>query len=116
MCHESGAQLSGCKVEGTLAFDQALSPEDSWLAEEVEPDESEVEEITDCRYKPRVRNGRRQREYLMKWVGCEEQSWVAEEDLSFTALLYEFDARRAWENRREAPQDADESELESDEE
>ncbi|DAZ99807.1 TPA: hypothetical protein N0F65_001316, partial [Lagenidium giganteum] len=83
------------QVEGTLAFDQALLPEDSWLGEEVERDEYEVEE-------PIVRNGRRKREYLLKWVGYEEQSWVAEEDLSCTSLLYEFDARRAWENRREA--------------
>ncbi|DBA00134.1 TPA: LOW QUALITY PROTEIN: hypothetical protein N0F65_000457, partial [Lagenidium giganteum] len=69
------------QVEGTFAFDQALLPEDSWLDEDVEADEYEVEEIMDCRYMPRVRNGRRQREYLGKWVGYEEQSWVAEEDL-----------------------------------
>ncbi|DAZ95722.1 TPA: LOW QUALITY PROTEIN: hypothetical protein N0F65_007128, partial [Lagenidium giganteum] len=74
------------QVEGTLAFDQALLPEDSWLDEDVEAGEYEVEEIMDCRYMPRVRNGRRQREYLVKWVGYEEQSWVAEEDLSCTAL------------------------------
>ncbi|DAZ94051.1 TPA: hypothetical protein N0F65_010090 [Lagenidium giganteum] len=101
-------------VEGRA--DQALLPEDSWLDEDVKADEYEMVEIMDCRYMPRVRNGRRQREYLVKWVGYEEQSWVAEEDLSCTALLYEFDARRAWENRREAAQDADGSEVESDEE
>ncbi|DAZ95905.1 TPA: hypothetical protein N0F65_012616 [Lagenidium giganteum] len=48
------------QVEGTLAFDQALLPEDSWLDEDVEAGEYE-----------RVRNGRRQREYLVKWVGYE---------------------------------------------
>ncbi|DAZ97555.1 TPA: hypothetical protein N0F65_005527 [Lagenidium giganteum] len=104
------------QVEGTLAFDQALLPEDSWLDDDVKANEYEVEEIMDCRYMLRVRNGRRQREYLVNRVGCEELSWVAEEDRSCTALLYEFDARRAWENRQEAAQDADESEVESDEE
>lgn len=50
-----------------------------------------------------------------------EDSWIktgegdefeVEEILDCTALLFEFDARRAWESRREAAQTTGEEELE----
>jgi hypothetical protein len=108
------------EVDHVLEFDEALLPEDSWYEEGVD-DEYEVEEVLDCRYKQRTRNGRRQREYLIKWVGYDDTQWIPEDDLSCDALLYEFDARRAWENRREAAQttqeeEIEESDVESDEE
>lgn len=101
------------RVEGVQGdeFDEALLPEDSWY-EEGADDEYEVEKVLECRYKQRTRNGRRLREYLVKWEGYDEPSWVPEEDLSCTALLYEFDARKAWENRQEAAQTTQEEEVE----
>jgi Chromo (CHRromatin Organisation MOdifier) domain len=93
-------------VEGVLAFDEALLPEDSWV--DNEDGDYEVEEIRDVRYKQRIRNGRRQREYLVKWLGYADPTWEPEENLSCTALLYEFDIRRAYMARREAAQTAEE--------
>ena len=100
-------------METALAFDEALLPEDSWIDDTGE--DYEVEEIMDVRDASRTRNGRRKKEYLVKWVGDYEDTWEPEDNLTCTALLYEFDARRAWENRREAAQTADESEESSSE-
>jgi len=56
----------------------------------------------------RTRNGRRIKEYLVKWVGYEETTWVCEDDLNCTALLFDYDAEKAWSSRKYAAQDAEE--------
>jgi hypothetical protein len=56
---------------------------------------------------------------LVRWVGYDDPTWVPEDDLNCTALLNQFDARRAWESRRDAAQTAeeeDEEELSAEEE
>ena len=88
-------------------FDEALLPEDSWEADQ-EAGEFEVEEIRDDRWKKKTRNGRRMKEYLVKWVGYDKPTWEPEENLSCTALLFEYDAKKSWERRKHAAQDADE--------
>jgi hypothetical protein len=99
------------QAEGEFALDEALLPEDSWY-EPGEDDEYEVEEVIDVKYQQRTRNGRRQKEYLVRWVGNDDPTWVPADDLNCTALLYEFDAKRAWESRRDAAQTAEEEDDE----
>ena len=95
-------------VEFPFELDEALLPEDSWIDDNEGSNEYEVEEILDVRYITRLRNGRRQKEYLIKWIGYEEATWESEDNLSCTALLYEFDAKCAWRARHEAAQTAEE--------
>lgn len=71
----------------------------------------EVEEILDRRSKKRTKNLKKQYEYLVKWVGYEDPTWEPEENLSCAALLFEFDAKRAWKNRMVAVQTTDADEL-----
>jgi ribonuclease HI len=81
-----------------IDLDEAILPEDSWEPDE-EHDEYEVEEIIDMRHIRVTRSARRRREYLVKWKGYEETSWVKEEDMACGRLLFEFDERRKQQNR-----------------
>ncbi|KAJ0390692.1 hypothetical protein P43SY_011407 [Pythium insidiosum] len=73
-----------------LDFDEALLPEDSF-----DPDESrgefEVEKIIDHRDRRLTRQGRPTREYLVRWVGYDEPSWVPVADLNAAGLLEDYE-------------------------
>ncbi|POM64396.1 LOW QUALITY PROTEIN: Hypothetical protein PHPALM_20075 [Phytophthora palmivora] len=60
---------------------------DSWIQNR-DPDEYEVEKITDMR--SGTRYGRIYREFLVHWRGYEDPTWVDEADLNCSALLHEF--------------------------
>ena len=64
-----------------LDFDEALLPEDSWESD-LEEGEYEVEEILDVRSGRKTRYGRVHRQFLVKWKGYPDPSWVDEADLS----------------------------------
>jgi hypothetical protein len=96
-------------------LDESLLPEDSWEPA-ADEDIFEVEEILDDRTSKVTRNGKHVREYLVKWVGYEETTWEPEDELSCTALLYEYDSRVARRRREAAAQDAEESSGSEDEE
>ncbi|OWZ09140.1 hypothetical protein PHMEG_00018207 [Phytophthora megakarya] len=70
-------------------FDEALLPENKWIQDR-DPDEYEVERISDMRSSKRTRYGRIYREFLVHWRGYEDSTWVDEADLICSALLYEF--------------------------
>ena len=88
-------------------FDEALLPEDSWVAE-LEDDEYEVEKVLDMRTGRKTRYGRIQREYLVQWKGYPEPSWVDEVDLNCGGLLRDYERRQATRNRFEAMQSHEE--------
>ncbi len=75
-------------------FDEALLPEDPF-----EPDQAageyEVQAIADHRELRVARQGRRVHEYLVRWVGYEDEppTWVAEDDLRAPSLLEEYEER-----------------------
>ncbi|KAJ0391301.1 hypothetical protein P43SY_011476 [Pythium insidiosum] len=73
-----------------LDYDEALLPEDSF-----DPDESrgefEVEKIIDHRDRRLTRQGRPVREYLVRWVGYDEPSWVPVADLNAAGLLDDYE-------------------------
>uniref|UniRef100_A0AAV1U787 Chromo domain-containing protein n=1 Tax=Peronospora matthiolae TaxID=2874970 RepID=A0AAV1U787_9STRA len=73
-----------------LDFDEALLPEDSWESD-LEEGEYEVEEILDVRSSRKIRYGRVHRQFLVKWKGYPDLSWVDEADLSCGAILQEFE-------------------------
>ncbi|OWY90252.1 hypothetical protein PHMEG_00041711, partial [Phytophthora megakarya] len=79
-------------------FDEALLPEDSWIQDR-DPDEYEVERISDVRTGKRTRYGRIYREFLVYWRGYEDPTWIDEADLNCSALLHEFLRDRASRNR-----------------
>ncbi|OWZ06147.1 reverse transcriptase [Phytophthora megakarya] len=79
-------------------FDEALLPEDSWNQDR-DPDEYEVERISDMRTGKRTRYGLIDREFLVHWRGYEDPTWIDEGDLNCGALLYEFLRDRANLNR-----------------
>ncbi|POM58035.1 LOW QUALITY PROTEIN: Reverse transcriptase [Phytophthora palmivora] len=72
-----------------LDFDEDLLPGDS-LIQDHDPDEYEVEKITDMRSGRRTRYGRIYREFLVHWRGYDDPTWVDEADLNCGALLHEF--------------------------
>ena len=86
-----------------LDFDEALLPEDSWESD-LEEGEYEVEEILDVRSGRKTRYGRVHRQFLVKWKGHADLSWVDEADLSCGAILQEFERNRVSRNRFEAMQ------------
>ena len=86
-----------------LDFDEALLPEDSW-ENDLEEGEYEVEEILDVRSGRKTRYGRVHRQFLVKWKGHADLSWVDEADLSCGAILQEFERNRVSRNRFEAMQ------------
>lgn len=95
------------RVEGErFDFDEAMLPEDSW-APRIEDDGYEVTEILDCIETQLTRQGRRTREYLVKWLGYEDPSWVREDDLSCGGLLYILDQRLNQQHRFQSMQTAE---------
>ncbi|OWY97953.1 reverse transcriptase [Phytophthora megakarya] len=68
-------------------FDEALLPEDSWIQD---PDQYEVDRISDMITGKRTRYGRIYRDVLVHWREYEDPTWVDEADLNCGALLYEF--------------------------
>ncbi|OWZ05874.1 LOW QUALITY PROTEIN: hypothetical protein PHMEG_00021957 [Phytophthora megakarya] len=88
------ARLDGSE-EDRVDFDEALLPEDSWIQDR-DPDEYEVERISDMRTGKMTRYGRIYREFLVHWRGYEDPTWA---DLNCGALLYEFLRDRASRNR-----------------
>ena len=88
-------------------FDEELLPEDSWDANE-DQGEFEVEGIEDDRWVKKTRTSKRNHQYLVRWKGYDEPSWVNESDLSCGALLQEYDDRKRRENRLKAMHIADE--------
>uniref|UniRef100_A0AAV1VIB7 Chromo domain-containing protein n=1 Tax=Peronospora matthiolae TaxID=2874970 RepID=A0AAV1VIB7_9STRA len=81
-----------------LDFDEALLPEDSWDGD-LEEGEYEVEAILDVRSGRKTRYGRVHRQFLVKWKGYPDLSWVDEADLSCGAILQEFERNRVSRNR-----------------
>ncbi|OWY94422.1 reverse transcriptase [Phytophthora megakarya] len=87
--------------EDRVDFDEALLPEDSWSSwiQDRDPDEYEVERISNMRTGKRTRYGRIYREFLVHWRGYKDPTWVDEVDLNCGALLYEFLRDRTNRNR-----------------
>ena len=84
-------------------FDECLLPEDSWVRE-LEEGEYEVEEILESRATKKMRYGRQQREFLVRWKGYVKPSWVDELDINCGALLRAFERNQASHNRFEVMQ------------
>ena len=89
--------------EDRVDFDGCLVSEDS-LIQELEEGEYEVEEILESRTGKKTRDGRQQREFLVRWKGYEEISCVDKPDLNCRALLQEFKRKETSQNRFEAMQ------------
>ncbi|OWZ11408.1 reverse transcriptase [Phytophthora megakarya] len=81
-----------------LDFDEVLLPGDRW-SQDRDPDEYEVERISDMRTGKRTRYGRILREFLVHWRGYEDPTWIDEADLNYGAILHEFLRDRANQNR-----------------
>ena len=88
-------------------FDECLLPEDSWVRE-LEEGEFEVEQILESRTNKKTRYGRQRREFLIRWKGCADPSWVDEVDLNCGALLREFERKVTNHNRFEMMQSHEE--------
>ena len=86
--------------EDCLDFDEALLPEDSWEGD-LEDGQYEVEEIMDVRSGRKTRYERVHRQFLVKWKGYTDLSWVNEADLSCGAILQKFERNRVSRNRFE---------------
>ena len=91
------AQLEVDETE-RVDFDEALLPEDSWESELAEGD-YEVDSIRDVRSGRRARYGRVHRQFLVRWKGHKDETWVDEANLNFGASLQEFERDRARRNR-----------------
>jgi hypothetical protein len=76
---------------------------DSWDGD-LEEGEYEVEAIVDVRSGRKTRYGRVHRQFLVKWKGYPDLSWVDEADLSCGAILQEFERNRVSRNRFEVMQ------------
>ncbi|OWY99401.1 reverse transcriptase, partial [Phytophthora megakarya] len=81
-----------------LDFDEALLPGDIWIQDR-DPDEYEVERISDMKTGRKTRYGRILREILVHWRGYEDRTWIDEADLNCGAILHEFLRDRANQNR-----------------
>ncbi|OWZ03779.1 hypothetical protein PHMEG_00024432 [Phytophthora megakarya] len=86
------------QYQDRLDFDEALLPGDSWIQDR-DPDEYEVEKISDMRTGRKTRYGRILREFLVHWRGYEDPTWIDEADLNCGAILHEFLRDRANQNR-----------------
>lgn len=85
-------------------LDAALLPEDSWEPEASE-NEYEVEKLLDVRWKPsRTRTSRRQKEYLVKWVGYDDPTWEPVQNLNCGRLLHDFNQSAKGRSRFESMQ------------
>ncbi|KAE9079607.1 hypothetical protein PF010_g22698 [Phytophthora fragariae] len=93
--------------EDRLDFDEDMLPEDSWAPEALGADVFEVEAILDVRSGRRTRYGRTLKEYLVRWKGYVETTWVDEADLNCGGLIYDFNRRRTRESRFEAMQSSE---------
>ena len=62
-------------------FDETMLPEDSWKHSFVS-DEFEVEKIMNVRSGRKTRYGRIHREFLIRWKGYSDPSWIYEMDLN----------------------------------
>ena len=71
---------------------------------ELEEGEYEVEEILESRVDKKTRYGRQRREFLIRWKGHADPSWVDEVDLNCGALLREFEREVTNYNRFNAMQ------------
>ncbi|POM64370.1 Reverse transcriptase [Phytophthora palmivora] len=91
-----------------LDFDEDLLPGDSWIQDR-DPDEYEVEKITNMRSGRMTRYGRVYREFLVHWRGYDDPTWVDEADLNCGALLHEFLRDRTNHNRFGVMQSHEES-------
>ncbi|POM71103.1 Reverse transcriptase [Phytophthora palmivora] len=96
------------ECQDRLDFDEDLLPGDSWIQNR-DPDEYEVEKITDMRSGRGTRYGRIYREFLVNWRGYDEPTWVDEADLNCGALLHEFLRDRTNHNRFGVMQSHEES-------
>ena len=63
-----------------------------------------MEEVLDVRSGRRTRYGLLHRQFLVRWKGCPDLSWVDEADLICGAILQEFERNRVSQNRFEAMQ------------
>ncbi|POM75561.1 LOW QUALITY PROTEIN: Reverse transcriptase [Phytophthora palmivora] len=95
-------------IQDRLDFDKDLLPGGSWIQDR-DPDEYEVEKITDMRSGRRTRYGRIYREFLVHWRGYEDPTWVDEAGLNCGALLREFLRDRTNHNRFGVMQSHEES-------
>ena len=91
-------------------FDEALLPEDSWEVNNNE-EEYEVEKILDDKIIRNTRYGKPIKHYLVKWMNYDESTWVAENDLSCGALIYEYDKGKKQRIRFVNAQTADEEKI-----
>ncbi|OWZ17891.1 hypothetical protein PHMEG_0008101 [Phytophthora megakarya] len=91
------ARLVGSDAD-QVDFEEALLPEDSWIQVR-NPDEYEVDRISDMRTGKRTRYRRIYREFLVHWRIYEYPTWVDEADLNSGVLLYEFLRDRTNRNR-----------------
>jgi hypothetical protein len=88
-------------------LDAAILPEDSWEPDEL-AGEYAVEAIMDVRWtSPRTRNGRRAKEYLVRWVGYDDSEWVPIERVDSGCLLHEFETGAKAKGRFAAMQSGD---------
>ena len=95
-------------VDERFDFDEELLPEDSFV--NVDVGEYEVEALLDMKWKRGYREGRREKEYLVRWVGHEEPTWVCESNLSCGSLILQFEEQQRRWDRMSIVQTADESE------
>jgi hypothetical protein len=81
-------------------FDEALLPEDSFDPDP-EAGEFEVAEVLDHRDSRVARQGRRTREFLVRWVGygSDSNSWIPEEDVRAPSLIDDYERKRRAEAR-----------------
>ncbi|GMF29935.1 unnamed protein product [Phytophthora fragariaefolia] len=70
-------------------FDAALLPDNTWEPDS-ERNKYEVENILDLRWSKRTRTFRRAGEYLVKWKDYDDPEWLPLSQLSWGALLHEF--------------------------
>jgi hypothetical protein len=80
------------QVQANQRFDLGLLPEDSFDPRN-EDDEYEITEVLDHREERVAPQGRKLRDYLVRWLGYDEPDWVAEEDVHAPALLEEYEER-----------------------
>ena len=69
-----------------LDLDEALLPKDS-RENDLEEEEYEVEDVLDVRCGRKTRYGRVLHQFLVKWKGHPDLSWVDEADMSCGAIL-----------------------------
>ncbi|GMF32104.1 unnamed protein product [Phytophthora fragariaefolia] len=92
--------------EARLDFDEELLPEDSWFSL---AGEYEVESILDDRRPMETSTRRSVREFLVKWVGCDEPTWEPMTNLSCGGLLYDYLRKKRSSQRFQMVQVADEN-------